>query len=199
MPTCARSSKVSRPGSRRHARHRLLHRQRRHRALGRAARSQTQRRRLPRRAGFGRRRGRAERHARHHDRRRASGLRTGATGARGDGQDGRALRPQRQRPGDEGDEPDHVRRHHPRRAPKPWRSRRRTSCRSNASCRHARRGRGLELVLRAPRAEHGARRVPGRIPRASCTPRISASAATWRRASACTCRWSTRCSPNTRS
>ena len=60
--------------------------------------------------------------------------------------------------------------------------------------RHPRQGRGLQLVLRAPRTEHGARCVSRRASGCACTTRTCASATTWRHASASSCRWWSACS-----
>ena len=70
-------------------------------------------------------------------------------------------------PGGQGHQPDHVRRRHPGRRRRRWLSQRRRACRSTKLDRHARQGRGLELVLREPRTEHRARRISGRLPRAA--------------------------------
>ena len=94
-------------------------------------------------------------------------------------------------PGGQGHQPDHVRRHHPgRRGGHGVRQGRGPAARG--ADRDARQGRGLELVLRAPRAEHGAQRLPARASACACTRRTCASAATWPRATACSCPWSRR-------
>ena len=116
---------------------------------------------------------------------------------RGDGQDDRALRSRGRGPGHQGHQPDHVRRHHPR-LRRSHGVRRRAPVAARTRGVHARRRRRLELVLRASRAEHGARQLSGRLPHQAARQGSRASAATWRRASACRCRWSIRCSPNTR-
>src|SRR5437879_7041139 len=53
-----------------------------------------------------------------------------------------------------------------RRSPRRWLSHGRRDCRSRSSSTRSARAR-LELVLRAPRAEHGAWRLPGGLPRAA--------------------------------
>ena len=84
-----------------------------------------------------------------------------------------------------------------RRSPKRWPLPRAQGLPLDKRGRHARQGRGLELVLRASRAEHGPRHATPPASACACMRRISASAATWPRASASRCRWSSACSTNT--
>ena len=155
------------------------------------------RRRIPRLPGERRRRGRARCDARHHGRRAAGRLRARAADAQGAGRtvthfgpigSGQAAKATNQImcAGIIEAVAEAMAFAH---APGPA---------AGQADRHPRQGRRLQLVLRAPRAQHG-RAAPTRPAFAcGCTPRTWGSATTWRRASAWSCRWSSACWASTR-
>ena len=122
-------------------------------------------RRVPRRAGQRRRRRRAQGHARDHGRRIGGRVRAGATGARGDGPHVTHFGPTGAGQAAKATNQIMCAGHHPgRRRGHGLREGRRPAARG--ADRDAGQGRGIELVLRAPRAEHGAQRISAGLPRA---------------------------------